>query len=418
MTDQSALPMPVPPTTKGWCPTAYTPMPTGDGLLGRVKPPLGEVSAAAARSIAAAATRYGSGRLELTNRGGIQIRGIAPEGTAGFAAAIVDAGLASADAGGERRRNVLLTPFAQAREIAVAAAIERWLEETGELAALPPKLGFAVDSARSPSPPLGADIRCVAQDDGWRIELDGGSAATLTTTPAAALARLTAAVLALAQRAAAPPQRMRNLVARVGAQAILAQAGLAATQEPAQPRPAACPLVGWSGEATESFGLGAPFGSIDASTLLAAAALAERHGAGVLRTTPWRALQIPKVAAGEAPRLAAAAAQAGFIVAPDDPRLSIVACPGRPACASAYAPTRTDAEDLARLRPAWLAAGVHVSGCSKGCARPAAAATTLSAGPQGYDLIRHGRAADTPILRGLSLAEAIHYLTDNLPAHS
>lgn len=418
MTAESAFPTPVPPTTKGWCPTAYTPMPTGDGLLGRVKPPLGEVSATAARIIAAAATRYGSGRLELTNRGGIQVRGLAPEAAAGFAAAIMAAGLAGADPAGERRRNVLVTPLAQAREVAVATAIERWLEDTGELVALPPKFGFAVDSARSPSPPLGADIRCVAQDDGWRIELDGGPAATLTTTPATALAQLTAAFLALAERAAQPPRRMRDLVARVGAQAILAEAGLEATQDPPQPRAKACAPVGWTGEATESFGLGAPFGAMHASALLAAADLAERHGAGVLRTTPWRALQIPAVTAGEAPHLAAAAAQAGFIVAPDDPRLAIVACPGRPACSSAYAPTRADAEHLASLRPAWLAERVHISGCSKGCAHPAAAAITLTAGPQGYELIRHGRADETPILRGLSLAQAIRYLTDNLPAHS
>ena len=38
---------------RGWCPSLYDPMATGDGLLVRVKPPGARLSAAAARALAA-----------------------------------------------------------------------------------------------------------------------------------------------------------------------------------------------------------------------------------------------------------------------------------------------------------------------------------------------------------------------------
>src|SRR6202008_1299213 len=107
--------------------------------------------------------------------------------------------------------------------------------------------------------------------------------------------------------------------------------------------------------------------------------LAERFADGALRTSPWRALIVPSVA--DTTKLAAAAAAAGFVVAPGDPRLSVIACTGAPGCASAHAPTRADAALVAARRPAGL---VHLSGCAKGCAHPGPAAVTLVAAPDGY----------------------------------
>ena len=49
---------------------------------------------------------------------------------------------------------------------------------------------------------------------------------------------------------------------------------------------------------------------------------------------------------------------------------------------------------------------LHVSGCAKGCARPAPTAVTLIATEGGYDLVLAGRAGDAPARRRLSSAEA------------
>ena len=50
-----------------------------------------------------------------------------------------------------------------------------------------------------------------------------------------------------------------------------------------------------------------------------------------------------------------------------------------------------------------VGAELHVSGCAKGCAQPAATGLTLVATQDGFDLIRDGTASGSPALRGLTL---------------
>ncbi len=404
------------PLLKGQCPTAHAPMQTGDGLLGRVKPPLGQVSSDDARAIAAAATHFGSGKLELTNRGAIQVRGLSPAGVAGFCEAIVGAGLASADPVVEQRRNVALTPFSDIHTAELAFALEQWVQQGAGLAALPPKFGFAVDSAQSPAPALSADIRCVRRGGDWRITLDGASLAVMTAAPLDPVIRLTESFLALSHDRVSRPRRIRDLVARIGAEAIYRNANLTPTDAERRPRVAPCATVGWTGDTWCGFGLGCPFGALDASALIAAADLADRYSGGWMRVTAYRALLLRDVAPSDAKALATAARNIGFIVTADDPRLAITACVGRPACSSAFTPARDDALKLIALHPSWLGAGVHLSGCSKGCARPEATAVTLVGGPDGYDIVINGRTIDAPIERQLSLAQAIQALNERNPA--
>lgn len=50
----------------------------------------------------------------------------------------------------------------------------------------------------------------------------------------------------------------------------------------------------------------------------------------------------------------------------------------------------------------------HVSGCAKGCAHSSKAALTLVArGPDGFDVVRKGRACDPPDVIGLSPARIL-----------
>src|SRR5690606_23529948 len=77
------------------------------------------------------------------------------------------------------------------------------------------------------------------------------------------------------------------------------------------------------------------------------------------------------------------AASLGFVTDANDPRLSIVACPGAPACASGRIATRALAERIAADHAGLLDRPftLHVSGCAKGCAHPTPAALT----PVGHD---------------------------------
>src|ERR1700681_3336099 len=63
---------------RGWCPTVYRPMETGDGLLVRVHPPSARLTPLQARAIATAARSCGNGLIDLSGRGNLQIRGIRP----------------------------------------------------------------------------------------------------------------------------------------------------------------------------------------------------------------------------------------------------------------------------------------------------------------------------------------------------
>lgn len=154
-----------------------------------------------------------------------------------------------------------------------------------------------------------------------------------------------------------------------------------------------------------AFGVGLPFGQIEAKALAALADLAERHGDGTLRTTPWRVLLLTGIAVKHAAAVKEAVAALGLIADPRDPRLAIAACVGAPACASASVPTRADAARLAQAGLDGLA--IHVSGCAKGCAHPAPAEVALVGKDGRYDLVRQGRASDAPVLRGLDIAQAI-----------
>src|SRR5271168_3997825 len=100
---------------RGWCPSLFEPMAAGDGFLLRVKPRVGGVNAAQLRALAAAAERFGSGRIELTNRANFQARGFSSETVPGFTAVMV-----------------------------LAHQLEDWLERDAGLAALPAKFGFAL----------------------------------------------------------------------------------------------------------------------------------------------------------------------------------------------------------------------------------------------------------------------------------
>jgi precorrin-3B synthase len=127
---------------RGWCPGVHAPMPSGDGLLLRVKPFGGRLTADMLRTLAVVAAGCGNGAVELTGRGNIQLRGLTEVTAPLAAAALVDAGLADPDPVREARRNVIAVPPC---DDALVAAIEKLLSGFPGLA---PKVCVAVGAAR------------------------------------------------------------------------------------------------------------------------------------------------------------------------------------------------------------------------------------------------------------------------------
>jgi precorrin-3B synthase len=140
----------------------------------------------------------------------------------------------------------------------------------------------------------------------------------------------------------------------------------AAAVPPDGDRTAPVPGGSTHGDARESGGVYvvAPLGRVTASAWRLVAEVAERHGTGELRVTPWRGVVVP----GAGPEQLDVLAGAGLVTDPDSPWLGVGACTGRPGCAKSLADVRADATDH-------LAAGagglpVHWSGCERRCGHP------------------------------------------------
>ena len=168
-------------------------------------------------------------------------------------------------------------------------------------------------------------------------------------------------------------------------------------------------------DGTIAVGVGLAFGHAQAEALAELAGVSAAYGAQGVRPAPDRTLLLLGVPAPRADALVARAEQIGFVVRSDDPRRLIAACPGAPSCASGLIRARTLAAELAPLLPPEQRASsggaiIHISGCPKGCAHPAAAPLTIVGTERGCGIIRDGTARVTPdqfIDRADGLAECL-----------
>ncbi len=333
---------------KGWCPGALRPMESGDGLLVRIKPWAGAFTPAQADGLASIAARLGNGQIDLTRRANLQIRGLSDEALPELHRALDRLGLLDPDAATEAARNVMVGPVAAPAVRALTGALTEAIAAERRLAALPPKFGWLVDGGG----PLSivderADVALSASAEGVALRAQGtwlGIAAPDRAVKAAIALALGDRPL-LAAMAAIPAGGTRRLGAHSG-----------------------------------FFGVGAPFGRLEAGQL---AALANTAGASEIRLSPWRALYID----GPVPDATAL----GLIVDESNPLLRIEACPGAPACRSSSVDTRGDAH---RLAARGFEGTIHVSGCAKGCARSAAADLTLVGHNGRYGVVHNGTTRD------------------------
>src|SRR5262249_2669212 len=93
---------------KGWCPGALRPMPSGDGLLVRIRPFGGALTLDPAAGVAAPAARLGNGHIDPTRRANLQIRGLTDRRLPELLEGLGPLGLLDRDAGIEARRNLMV----------------------------------------------------------------------------------------------------------------------------------------------------------------------------------------------------------------------------------------------------------------------------------------------------------------------
>lgn len=371
------------PQVKGWCPGAFRPMMSGDGLVVRVRPPLGEVSADQATGLADLAERHGSGVIEATARANLQLRGVTE---AAYPALMRDLRALAllGDADSEARRNLVLDPFHAPGTQLIARELLGGLS-SDEFSALPGKFGFVID----PGTPrrlagISGDIRIEGAAEGMILRADGCASGRLVADAEEAVAlALDLARWFLSSGGVGVDGRGRMARHLDGGHALPdALTGdvkpIAAAPEP-QPGPQGTGVC-----------VAAGFGQFTADALRTLTACGD-----VIRVTPYRMLYLPTVRIlPDHPDL---------ILDPQDPLRRVQACTGMLGCPQATVTTR----DLARRLAPRIPDGHHwhVSGCAKGCACPRLADLTLVGRDGAFDLVKQGTPWDDPIRRGLSPLE-------------
>jgi len=384
---------------RGACPTLMAPMQTGDGLLARLRPDGGILSAKQFIQLTDAAQRHGNGIVEVTSRGSLQIRGLRTETFQGLAADLTAAGI-SVPPGPA----IELSPLHGlcANEIGDPAEVEALLRANfaAELLSpnLAPKLSILIDGGGICGiDEVSGDIRVTAIDRGvWQVAINGNrqSAQTLATGCAtvavAAVGRLLHLLLSLGRHTRCRAIEQESLLSAFPLMDMVKKTKASGDRDPP---------VGTLALKNGSVALclRLRFGQIRAKELVPFLRFANDLGATEVRPGPGRAFFLVGLTPQSALALSKIAPEYGLSADQDDPSMHIAACAGAGACASAHYHTKTRAERTVETAPELLEGSmvVHFSGCAKGCAHPHRGLSIVGA-LDGYQLILDGQARDIP----------------------
>lgn len=375
------------------CPSVARPLDRADGGLARIRLPGGRIDSAGLRLVVALAQRHGSGVIEITNRANLQVRGIT-SGAAGALAAELEGGGLSGGEQRDLRRNILTGPLAgldpteTADTSPLLEALAGVLDADRRLDRLSSKCGVVVDGGGrwhlgGRRDDVAVVPRLEGRGPGTRWEVRSGSMPTLV----AGEADVAAAVgEALAATIGAPARRRVTCPDPTpirGTQPL----------DPIRAGPVASGPLGAAAQGAPGrcwVGTMPLLGRADAATFAGIADVADRHGLGNVRLTPWRGVVIADVAAAEVGSVQRAMSGLGLVVDDTDPAAGIVACAGACGCTAGLTDTIADARrviDMRRRRELGVI-GVHISGCDKRCAQRVPAPVTLIASARGrYDVL-------------------------------
>ena len=332
------------------CPGVLRPHRAADGAMVRIRVPGGQTTGAALTRLGELAAAYGSGLLQLTSRGSLQIRGLADPVPEGFVAAITAAGFLPS-AGHDRVRNIVASPLTglaggrtDLRPLVVA--LDEELRAADDLAELSGRFLFALDDGRGDVVTLPFDVAYQALDTDRGVIVAGDQRRLVFLTGAAP-----ALIEAARTRGLDRSRRSESAANR--------------------PEPVVGPVSTPLGAVGEHASVVVPLGFLTSEQLAAVSAAA---GPGPIVVTPWRGLVIP-YAAARLPELAAA----GLVVDDASPWTLITACVGAPYCGKARMETLAAARDLAARSGTDTLRRTHLSGCERRCGAPSTAHVDLVA---------------------------------------
>ncbi len=397
--------------------------PAQDSFMMRARIPAGELTSAQLRGFADLAEQLGDGKAAVTTRSNLQVRGIAPRHLVEVVTRLVQIGLTSRGSGADNIRNVTASPTAgfDPQELLdtrpFAHALHHYILNSRDLYDLPRKFnvafegGGAVDTVadtndigfmacRVVSPTSGVSLRdgsAVAVDSGvfFRVELCGITGhrqfardTGLLLRPSEAVAVAAAMIRVFSDhgdRTDRKKARLKYLVDRWGVDRFLGetQARLAfplirLPMESCIPRPPAIKHghigVYRQRQAGRNYvGVVVPVGLLTVRQMRRLADIAEAHGSGTLRLTPWQNLLIPDIPDAFVESVKRQVVRAGLHHEATHLLGGLVACTGSRGCKYAGTDTKGHALDLGDQLNRRLTldhpVNIHLTGCPNSCAQ-------------------------------------------------
>jgi precorrin-3B synthase len=340
------------------CPGALDVHQAADGALARIRLPGGVLTAAQLAALADTSNRLGSGTLELTARGNLQIRAITD--VTAVADAIAAAGLLPS-ATHERVRNIVASPLSgrAGGRIDVrgwVADLDAAIRAEPALATLGGRFWFSLDDGRGDVSGLSADVGAHVVDDRTVLLLAGRDTGVRLTA-----SQVVETLVGVAVRFV----ETRGTAWRVSELADTAGLWPGAELGDSFP-PVTRPPVGWIEQDDGRVALGAavPLGVLSARVAEYLAAIE-----APLVITPWRSVLVCDLDEAVAETALRVLAPSGLVFDENSPWLGISACVGSPGCAHSIADVRADA-----ARSLHTDSGVHrhFVGCERACGSPPA----------------------------------------------
>lgn len=386
--------------------------PAQHAFMVRVRIPGNVLTGTQLRALAGIAADLGGGYGDVTTRGNLQIREIAPKSSIEVLMRLSDVGLSSRGAGADNVRNITASPLAgiDASELidtrAPAKALQMYLANSRDLFGLPRKFNIGFDgggrvSAVTDTNDIGfVATRIDASADVapgvyFRVLLGGitghlhfGEDCGLLVAPEECVAVAAAMLRVFAEqgdRTDRQKARLRHVLDRLGAPRFLerVQEKLAFPLRfvPAgscSPRPAAekhghLGVHAQAQRGLSSIGVAIPVGRMSAGQMRGLAQIADDFGNGELRFTVWQNVIVPNVPDDRIAASSAAIAALGFATDASGVAGGIVACTGNTGCRYSATDTKRQAIALARHLDSCVRLdtpiSIHLTGCPHSCAQ-------------------------------------------------
>ncbi len=359
------------------CPGALHVHQAADGAMARIRLPGGMITAAQLGTLCAAATQWGSGTLELTARGNVQLRGITDVTAVGEAVAA--AGLLPS-ATHERVRNIVASPLSGRsggnRDVRpLVGELDAAIRAEPRLTELGGRFWFSLDDGRGDVSGLAADVGVHALEQDWALLAAGRDTGVRLAAGDVVTTLVGIAVHFL---------EIRGKAWRVNELDDLAELLPGAAIETAAFPPVTTGPVGWINQDDERITLAAvvPLGVLPARVGEYLAAIE-----APLVITPWRSVLVCDLDEGVADVALRVLAPLGLVFDENSPWLSVTACTGSPGCAHSAADVRADAAQALDARGADAGVHRHFVGCERACGSPLAGEVLVATG-DGYRLLR------------------------------